>query len=67
MSNDKDSINSLDREDTMKAFFSQKKLSSQKILAANKVSTVDVSDRETYFGLAGEGNRKLGGKRFGMR
>ena len=66
MSNNKDDINSLDREDTMKAFFSQKKLSSQKILAENKVSTINVNNREEHFGLA-TGHKKLGGSRFGMR
>ena len=67
MSNDKDDINSLDREDTMKAFFSQHKAASKRILAENKVSTINVSDREDHFGLAAGSNRKLGGKRFGMR
>ena len=67
MSNDKDDINSLDLEDTMKAFFSQKKLSSQKILAENKVSTIGVDNREEHFGLAAGSSKKLGGRRFGMR
>ena len=62
MSNDKDNKNNIDREDIMKAFFSQKKLESKKILAANKV--VDTNDKG--FGLAGESSKKLGGRRFGM-
>lgn len=66
MSNDKDNTNNIDREDIMKAFFSQKKLESRKILAANKVSTANVNKKED-FGLAGESSKKLGGRRFGMR
>jgi len=67
MSNDKDNTNNVDREDIMKAFFSQHKLASKRILAANKVSDIDASNRGEHFGLSGESNRKLGGRRFGMR
>ena len=67
MSNDKDNTNNIDREDIMKAFFSQKKLASKKILAANKVSKVGVENRDEYFGIAAEGHKKLGGSKFGMR
>ena len=67
MSNDRDNTNNVDREDIMKAFFSQKKMASKKILAANKVSTINVNNRDEHFGLATEGHKKLGGSRFGMR
>lgn len=66
MSNDKVNTNNTDREDIMKAFFSQHKTASKKILAANKVSEISVDSIEGHFGLAGESNRKLGGKKFGM-
>jgi len=66
MSNDKDDTNNVDREDIMKAFFSQHKAVSKKILAANKVSTINVNNRDEYFGLATEGHKKLS-KKFGMR
>ena len=67
MSDNKDNTNNIDREDIMKAFFSQNKAASKKILAANKVSGIDANDREEHFGLAGESSKKLGGRRFGMR
>jgi hypothetical protein len=51
----------------MRAFFSQKKLSSQKILAENKVSGISADNRDEHFGIASGGNRKLGGRRFGMK
>jgi hypothetical protein len=66
MSDNKDDTNNVDREDIMKAFFSQHKMASKKILAANKVSTINVDDKDEHFGLTGS-NRKLGGARFGMR
>jgi hypothetical protein len=67
MSNDRDNTNNVDREDIMKAFFSQHKLASKRILDANKVSTINADDKEEHFGLVGESNKKLGGRRFGMR
>jgi hypothetical protein len=67
MSNNKDNTNNIDREDIMRAFFSQKKLSSQKILAENKVSGISADNRDEHFGIASGGNRKLGGRRFGMK
>jgi hypothetical protein len=67
MSDNNGDINNVDREDIMKAFFSQHKAISKKILAANKVSTINVNNRDENFGLAAGGNRRLGGKRFGMR
>jgi hypothetical protein len=66
MSNDKVNTNNTDREDIMKAFFSQHKADSKKILAANKASTINVNNREEHFGLATESHKKLG-KKFGMR
>lgn len=66
MSNNKDDTNNIDREDIMKAFFSQKKTDSKRILDANKISKINIENREEYFGLATESNRKLS-KKFGMR
>lgn len=66
MNNNRDDTNNIDREDIMKAFFSQKKLDSKRILAANKISKINIDNREEYFGLATEDNRKLS-KKFGMR
>ena len=66
MNNNRDDTNNIDREDIMKAFFSQKKMASKKILDANKVSKIGVENRDEYFGLATEGHKKLG-KKFGMR